>query len=153
MTTHTTPWIYKLEWAMCMKGQLYFWIMSGEYNFRQLKRHFANALLLLNAIWTHAVSKMGLIHLPLVPHLCIGKQGQQCSAPSPESTLRSCQLGTWEQTVKKFESKYVFIKKKCIWKCSLRNGGHFVQGEMSYVFKKCCFLLKMCFKGVHPSRI
>ena len=33
----------------------------------------------------------------------------------------------------KFESKYkTFHSSKCIWKCHLRNGGHFVQGEM------CC---------------
>ena len=33
----------------------------------------------------------------------------------------------------KFESKYkMFHLRKCIWKYRLRNGGHFVQGEMSW---------------------
>ena len=32
----------------------------------------------------------------------------------------------------KFQSKYkMFHYRKCIWKYCLRNGGHFVQGEMS----------------------
>ena len=32
-----------------------------------------------------------------------------------------------------FQSKYkTFHSRKCIWKCRLRNGGHFVQGKMSF---------------------
>ena len=33
----------------------------------------------------------------------------------------------------KFKSQYkIFHLRKCIWKCRLRNGGHFVPGDMSY---------------------
>ena len=53
--------------------------------------------------------------------------------PLPEAMLSCCQLDPSEQTSAKFESKYKdFHSWKCIRKCRLRNGGHFVQGEMSY---------------------
>ena len=53
----------------------------------------------------------------------------------PEPILTYCQLDPKEkeQTSVKFKSKYKkFNPRKCIWKCRLRNGGHFVQGEMPY---------------------
>ena len=43
-----------------------------------------------------------------------------------------CQWDPYEQTSVEFESKYkTFHSWKCMWKRRLRNGGHFVQGEMS----------------------
>ena len=49
--------------------------------------------------------------------------------PLPKSKLSYCQLDPWEQTSVKFESKCkTFHSRKCIWKCRLRNGGHFVRG-------------------------
>ena len=54
--------------------------------------------------------------------------------PSPETMLTYCHLDPWEQTSVKFESKRkTFRSGKCIWKCRLWNGGHFVQGEMSWI--------------------
>ena len=52
--------------------------------------------------------------------------------PIPEPMLTFCQLDPWEQTSVKCESKYKsFHSWDCIWKCRLRNGGHFAEGEMS----------------------
>ena len=45
--------------------------------------------------------------------------------PLPEPMLAYCQLDSWEQISVKFESE------KFVW----QNGGHFLQGEMSYCFK------------------
>ena len=50
--------------------------------------------------------------------------------PLPEPMLPYCRLDTREQTSMKFESKYKsFHSWNCMWKCRLRNGGHFVQGR------------------------
>ena len=42
----------------------------------------------------------------------------------------------------KFESKYkTFLSRKCIWKCRLRNGRHFVQETMSlgtFIYPSAC---------------
>ena len=52
--------------------------------------------------------------------------------PLPKPMRTYCQLDPLEQTSIKLEPKYeVFSSWKCIWKDRLRNGGHFVQGEMS----------------------
>ena len=49
------------------------------------------------------------------------------SLPEPMPTC--CQLNLYEQSTVKFESKYKKNhSRKCVWKCSLQNGGHFVQG-------------------------
>ena len=50
----------------------------------------------------------------------------------PEPILTYCQSDTKEQTSVKIESKYItFHSWKYIWKCHLRNGDHFAQGDMS----------------------
>ena len=52
--------------------------------------------------------------------------------PLPEPMLTYCQIDPQEWTSMKFKSKHkTFHSWKCIWKCRLWNGGHFVQGEMS----------------------
>ena len=44
-----------------------------------------------------------------------------------------CQLDHWRQTSVKFESKSKTLHSwNCIWKCHLRNRGHFIQGKMSW---------------------
>ena len=51
---------------------------------------------------------------------------------SSKPMLGYCQLDPSEQTSVKFQSKYQTLhSQKCIWIYRLRNGGHFVQGEMS----------------------
>ena len=51
--------------------------------------------------------------------------------PLSEPTLGYCHLDTWEQTSVKFNSKFKhFHSRKCIWKCCLENGGHFVSVSM-----------------------
>ena len=43
-----------------------------------------------------------------------------------------CQLGPQEQTSMKFQSKYThFLWRKCIWKCHLQTGSHFLQSPIS----------------------
>ena len=52
--------------------------------------------------------------------------------PLSEPMLTYCQLDLWEQTSVKFKSKYkTFHSWNFKWKCRLRSGDHFVQGEMS----------------------
>ena len=50
----------------------------------------------------------------------------------PEPMLPYCQLDPWEQTSVNFESKFkkkTCLSWKCVSKCRLRSGGHFVQGR------------------------
>ena len=52
----------------------------------------------------------------------------------------------------KFESKYkTFHSWKCTWKCNLRNGGHFVQGEMSWLSRISCTSVRINRGGVINS--
>ena len=52
--------------------------------------------------------------------------------PLSKPMLGYCQLDHQEQTSVKFKMKYkTFHSRKCIWKYRLRNGGHFLQGEMT----------------------
>ena len=53
--------------------------------------------------------------------------------PLSKPMLSCCWLGPWAPTSMKFQSKYKTFhsRKKNIKKCRLRNGGYFVQGEMS----------------------
>ena len=50
--------------------------------------------------------------------------------PLSEPMLGYCEVCPYEQTSVKLESKYKTIHSwKCILRCRLRNGGHFVQGR------------------------
>ena len=52
--------------------------------------------------------------------------------PLSEPMLTYCQLEPKEDISMKFYLKLkYFLSRKCIWACCLRNGSHFVQGEMS----------------------
>ena len=51
--------------------------------------------------------------------------------PLPEPMLAYCQLDSWEQTSVKFESKYKTFIQENESETRLRNGSHFVQGEVS----------------------
>ena len=73
--------------------------------------------------------------LPLVPIICqsTGSPFDQVMACRlvglAEPMLAFCHLKPQEQTSVKFKSKYyTFHSWKCIWKCHLRNDGHFVRG-------------------------
>ena len=51
--------------------------------------------------------------------------------PLSEPMLTYCQLGSKEHISMKFYLKFkYFHSRKCVSICHLRNGGHFVQGEM-----------------------
>ena len=77
-----------------------------------------------------------LTHLPLVLHVCVIEQVMAYrllgTKPLPEPMLACCKLDPEEGISVKFESKYkTFHSQKCISKCRLRYGGHFVLGEIS----------------------
>ena len=60
------------------------------------------------------------INLPLVPHICVSESKQM---------FCYCQLGLWEQTSVKFESKYNFFhSRKCVWKHSSAKWRPFCPG-------------------------
>ena len=51
--------------------------------------------------------------------------------PLSKPMMGYCQLDLKEHTSVKLQWKYKIVhSQKCIWKCRLRNGGHFVQGNM-----------------------
>ena len=56
---------------------------------------------------------------------------RECIART-DANLLSIRLDHWERLSMKFELKYNFFHSwKCVWSCRPRNGGDFVQGEMS----------------------
>ena len=70
-----------------------------------------------------------------------------------------CQLDPKEQTSVTFQSKFNhFHSRKCIWKCHLRNWGHFVQWEwdelrfISLVLEQCVPVEQPWGIWVHESR-
>ena len=79
-------------------------------------------------------SLSALTHLPLVLHICVSESGQHWfrwwlvtySAPSHY-------LNQWWVIRTKLQwNLNQNHSRTCIWKYRLQNGGHFVQGEMSY---------------------
>ena len=65
----------------------------------------------------------------LLQIMACGLDGAQ---PLSEPMLTYCQLDPKQHISMKFYLKFkYFHSRKCIWTCHLRNGSHFVQGEMS----------------------
>ena len=53
--------------------------------------------------------------------------------PLSEPMLEYCWLDPWEQTSVKSLSKFIhFHLRKCIWKCRLEKGGHFISASMCF---------------------
>ena len=88
--------------------------------------------------------KYTLTHFLPVPYICVNwiysalLQIMACplfgTEPLSGPMLGYCQLDPQEQISVKFQSKFIhFHSRKCIWNCCLRNGGHFVQGAMSWI--------------------
>ena len=51
--------------------------------------------------------------------------------PLCEPMLEYCWLYPYEQALMKYYSKFIhFHSRKCMWKCRVRNGGHFVSASM-----------------------
>ena len=58
--------------------------------------------------------------------------------PLSEPMLTYCQLDPKEHISMRFHLKFIYShSRKCVWKCRLRNGGHFDQGEMSLQSSVC----------------
>ena len=83
-----------------------------------------------------------LAHFPLVPHLCVSESGEYwfrqwlVAYSVPSHYLRQCRvIVNWilmNKLQRKFNKKYTtFHSRKYIRNYRLRNGGLFVQGEMS----------------------
>ena len=85
-----------------------------------------------------------LTHLPPTPYMRLWTKSALvqvmacrlfCVKPLAEIILTCYQLNPREQTSVKIESRYQILHSwKCIWKCRLRNGGHFLQGKISYYY-------------------
>ena len=52
--------------------------------------------------------------------------------PLPEPMLAYCQLNSWEQISMKFESEFYHFQENAFENVVCKNGGHFVQREVSY---------------------
>ena len=95
--------------------------------------------IVVHIIWATFSS---LTNLPLVPHKCVSEWSPHwyrywlvAGSASSHYLNQCCQivycaLGNKLQWNFNQNSK-LFVHKKCIWKYHLRNGGHFVQGQMS----------------------
>ena len=91
------------------------------------------------SLWGHVQSLL-LTHPPtnvayhvsaLVQVLACGLFGVKQLPEPGDADLLS--IGPLEINFGEFESKYkTFHSRKCVWNCRLRNGAHFVQGEVSY---------------------
>ena len=78
---------------------------------------------------------------PLVPHICISEPDQpwsvNCLPPIQRQAITRTNahllsIGPWGTNFSEIRIKIQnFSLRKCIWKCCLWNGGHFVPGEMS----------------------
>ena len=86
---------------------------------------------------------VSLTHSPLVLHICINELGQHCGSDNGLSPIQR-QAIIWTNAgllsirpLRTINFTEISIKiqnlhsQKCIWKYHLRNGGHFVQGEIS----------------------
>ena len=67
-----------------------------------------------------------------------------CGAkPLSEPMLDNYELDPYEQTsVKSLSKFYHFRSRKCVWKCRLRNGGHFVSASMCSTFYRSLVTLR-----------
>ena len=73
--------------------------------------------------------------------------------PIPKPMLACCQLDSWKQISVKYELEfYQFHSWKCIWKCCLRNGGHFDQRGMKLIQKGLVTPTCICGVGQHGFR-
>ena len=74
-------------------------------------------------------------HLTLVLHICVSQSGQLVAYAASSYHLNQCWvIINWTRTNKlqwNFNQNITFHSRKCIGKHRQRNGGHFVQGEMS----------------------
>ena len=96
-------------------------------------------------IWYH---NFLLPHLPLAPHICVTERGQYGSDNGLSSVRHQAitwtntdllSIGPLGTTSMKLKSKYkTFLFVKNIWKCHLRNGRHWVQGEQISFCKTGC---------------
>ena len=85
-----------------------------------------------------AVTNAALTHLPLVLHRWTGSALVQIMAcrldsakPLSEPMLTYCEIDPKEHISMKFYLKFkYFYSRKCVCKCRLRNGGHFVSATV-----------------------
>ena len=76
--------------------------------------------------WTHQ-GRVTHIRVSKLHHHWFRWWSAACSVLLSESVLSYCQL---EQTSFKIISTFkCFLSEKCIWKCRLKNGGHFFLGH------------------------
>ena len=70
---------------------------------------------------------------------------QDNAKPLSEPMLTYCQFDLKEHISMKFYLKFKYFHSgKCVWKCRLRNGGHFVQGEINnMILTALCTVLMM----------
>ena len=90
-----------------------------------------------------------LTHLPQVPHMCVNEQGQFWSKPLPEAMLAYCQFYSREQTSANFE--WELIQENAFEIVVCQNGGHFVQGLMSFFNQALWRRMEFQFLGVRLS--
>ena len=125
------------QWKLCVYSFVHLWKFCDVYGLflslifiAYLMFHWAFHKLIVNssppsAAYMHQWAGSSLV------------QVKACrlfgAKPLPEPMLTYCQIDSWEQILVKFKWEfYHFHSRKCIWNVVCQNGGHFVQGEMSY---------------------
>ena len=145
----SSPFIRKLGWKTCdtgfRNGLLDYWQINAifiKFTLHPSQYIYHMLALLLSYNGTTGMKLICLSHLPQVPHICIGELGCIGSGNGLSPVRR--QAITWTNafllSIRPLRTNFseIWIKiqnfslRKCPWKCRLQNGGHIVQGEMSY---------------------
>ena len=133
-TRCTAPWydwitgyVYKIQWFQFRKMHLK--MLSAKW------QPFYPGLNVLKENYLYAINSS----LPCAAYMPHGTgsaliQAMACrllgAKPLHEPMLAYYRLDFWQQISVKFKLKfYHFHSRKCIWRCCLPNGAHFVQGR------------------------
>ena len=128
-------WMISREWSHCIIENESVKIIKAKELY-QLIRQLINQSISTHIVvfhWWHSwLTHFGHMASWLLVNAGSGNGCCLFSAKTlPESVLTYCQFNPQQQTSVKFKLEYQnYHSTKCIWKCCLQNGGHFVQASM-----------------------
>ena len=119
------PWTHrkKLQWKKNQSKENYYKSMVMLENLEILSTEYQPLYSDHNRVTHICVSNLSMLQI-MACHL-------YNTEPLSEPMLPYCQLDPKEHILVKFHLKFnSFHSRKCIWKCCLWNGGHFVSAPM-----------------------
>ena len=140
----------------------------GEHSPNRIKKqHQINTFNTLKHLWTLQHLLTNLTHWGQVTLICVNKLsiiGSDVAWSAPSHYLNQC----WNIVNLTIRNKFqwnvnrnsnIFIHenhrpphlswrsvRKCIWKCRLRNGGHFISASMCWYLQQRCYAVLKCVK-------